>query len=144
MPHPSGRRDALRAALLGRFIHRARALLVGAALPSCVAAGASPPADSGACSAAPYVTCPASPPSWSAEVQAIIDDHCSPCHFPGGVETQIPYPLDYSTYAGVHANASAMVAAVASCTMPPSDAGSLTPAESLSLLEWLHCGAPDN
>jgi uncharacterized membrane protein len=112
-----------------------------AVLAAC-SASTSPP--SGGCPINPEVTCPASPPSWKTAVQPLIDGHCAPCHLDGGIETKAAHKVDFSTYDGVHSNLSPIVSAVGSCTMPPRDAGALSPDEAQTLLEWCHCGAPNN
>ena len=90
---------------------------------------------------APPPTCPAQAPSWSNEVSEIFSAGCSPCHFPGGVEDSAE---DYSTYAGVSRVAGTIEGQVASCAMPPSDAGTLSSADRETLLAWIVCKAPDN
>ncbi|MDP9151622.1 MAG: hypothetical protein M3O36_17005 [Myxococcota bacterium] len=86
-------------------------------------------------------TCPSPAPSWMNEVQAIIDRKCNACHGMGGIEQS---RFDFSTYAGVHKSFGSLLSNVASCLMPPPDAGSLTPPERQALLGWLVCAAPNN
>lgn len=90
---------------------------------------------------APPSTCPSAVPSWSTEVSEIFAVRCSPCHFPGGVQASAE---DYSTYAGVARVTGTIEGQVASCAMPPSDAGALSSGDRAALLTWIVCGAPNN
>jgi hypothetical protein len=85
--------------------------------------------------------CPSPPPSWMNTVRIVIETRCSPCHFPDGVDDS---RRDYSTYQSVHMKFGEILDSVATCQMPPPDAGQLTAAQRESLLAWLVCAAPDN
>jgi hypothetical protein len=75
------------------------------------------------------------------DVEPIIDQTCNRCHGVGGVEQPA---FDFSTYQGVHKNFGSILDSVYSCTMPPSDAGALSPETRQTLLAWLVCTAPNN
>jgi hypothetical protein len=103
------------------------------------------PSDAGASDDVPCTivlpTCPASPPSWSGQVQAIVNRFCGGCHEDGGIEQP---QFDFSTYADVHHVFGPMLDQVYGCNMPPGDAAAMAPADQLALLQWLVCAAPDN
>jgi hypothetical protein len=89
-------------------------------------------------------TCPSAVPSWSTDVQPIINRRCAlggQCHGPGGAEESM---YNYTTYAGVKQNYITMETELEGCKMPPSDAVAPTPAEWLTMVTWMVCGAPDN
>ena len=86
-------------------------------------------------------SCPMPVPSWSGQVSEIFMTRCAPCHFPGGVEDSAE---DFSTYAGVSRIAGTIEGQIASCAMPPSDAGALGAAEREAVLAWFACMAPNN
>ena len=115
-----------------------RAAFAAAAI--CIA-GCSAKDDPSCTPQAPPAACPTQVPSWSNEVSQIFATRCSPCHFPGGVEDSAG---DYSTYAGVSRVAGTIEGQVASCAMPPSDAGAMPSADRATLLAWIVCRAPDN
>ena len=93
--------------------------------------------------------CPATPPSWSGEVEAIVNAYCATpaCHGAGG--TAAP-AVDLSSYAAVHGNFSRTLFAVSGCPprMPPADASPpvapLSEKAQQALLCWLEANAPDN
>ena len=87
-----------------------------------------------------FPTCPASPPSWSADVQPIVAANCVSCHTPGGAAGSAP--LD--TYADVVAHQQSMSGQVYSCAMPRAPNPPLSEPDRWLLLTWLACGAPDN
>jgi len=84
--------------------------------------------------------CPASPPSYSQGVAAIISGRCFPCHAPGGVEASRPL----TTYPEVFSQRGPVLDQVYHCKMPLAGAPALTAAERADLLAWLVCNAPDN
>jgi uncharacterized membrane protein len=111
-------------------------LLVCAALAvaaSCGGAAVSCPND------APE-SCPSPAPSYSGQVQAIIQSRCTTCHAPGGLEPTKPL----QTYTQVNDLRLMLLTQVASCRMPLSGAPPLSPDERQALLGWLVCGAPNN
>jgi hypothetical protein len=85
--------------------------------------------------------CPSPPPSWSNEVQPIIDRTCNACHGDGGVQQHIQ---DFTTYSGVNRNRGSILSQVYTCKMPPLDAAAPLPQERQALLGWLVCNAPNN
>jgi hypothetical protein len=90
------------------------------------------------------MTCPATVPSWSTDVQPIIDKTCAlggQCHGVGGAEES---QYNYTSYAGVKENYVTMWTELEGCKMPPSDAVAPTDAEWLTMITWFVCGAPDN
>lgn len=92
----------------------------------------------------PPVSCPSPPPSWSAQVQGIIERRCAlggECHGEGGAEQGM---YDFTSYAGVAQNYMMMQVEVATCNMPPFYGVAPTHDEWTALLSWLQCGAPDN
>jgi len=94
-----------------------------------------------ACPAQSMPTCPPTPPSFSGQVDAIIQGWCSNCHAPGGTEPGRPY----TTYAEIkNAPPISMATQVLSCLMPPAGYPQLSDADKQALLEWIACGAPDN
>jgi hypothetical protein len=103
------------------------------------------PADAGGTDAMPchvkLPSCPASPPSWSGQVQGIVSQYCGGCHQDGGVEEAV---TNLSTYTGVHAQFGAILSQLNNCSMPLADAAPLPADDEHTLLEWLVCAAPDN
>ena len=116
-----------------------------AALASACSSGSN--ADDGYASCPPTTestSCPSTPPSWSSEVQPIVNARCAlggQCHGAGGTEEAA---YNFTSYSGVKKNYITMEAEVAGCLMPPSDAVPPTAAEWVTLLQWFECGAPDN
>jgi hypothetical protein len=91
------------------------------------------------CRATGTTVCPHTPPSYANDVVPILDRDCNlPCHSPG----LGPWPL--TNYDDVSAWAVSIQTDVASCAMPPPDAGVLTGQEQATLLDWVACGAPYN
>jgi mono/diheme cytochrome c family protein len=78
--------------------------------------------------------------TYESDVAAIIDTRCVPCHGPGGQQAS----RDFSTYAGVHGEADAVLRQVYGCRMPPSGVDPLEPEERATILLWLVCGAKEN
>jgi len=141
---------------------RARALIHGALAIACAAslgaagacdgdptpggaadasADASPADASPACPSDLPASCPAAPPSYQAEVRAIIERRCFPCHASGGTAAR---KRDFSTYDLVAAQRSPFLNQLYACAMPPEGAPAPTPEERKKLLEWLVCKAPNN
>jgi hypothetical protein len=85
--------------------------------------------------------CPSPPPSWSNEVQPVVDRTCNGCHGDGGVQQ---HPWDFSTYSGVSRNRGSILSQLYTCKMPPLDAAAPLPQERQALLGWLVCNAPNN
>jgi len=135
---------AARAARLVAFL-----ALAGAAALGLLSACSNDPGAAGADAAAacPNVPtdCPATPPSWTHDVQPIIAMYCLSCHGDGGIEQSV---FNYSTYQGVYRNRAAMLTQVYQCLMPLADASPPPPrpsaAERETIVAWIACGAPDN
>jgi hypothetical protein len=81
-------------------------------------------------------------PSWSKDIQPIVDQACAPCHFPGGQALkQVPY--DYTTYEGFRRAGSTLASQLFSCAMPQEGGKApLTTAEGDTILNWYVCGEP--
>jgi hypothetical protein len=87
-------------------------------------------------------SCPSPAPSFSGEVQGVIQSRCAPsCHEPGGQEENRPL----QRYADqIYPQRKQMLLQVGSCRMPLAGATPLTADERQALLGWLVCGAPNN
>ena len=95
------------------------------------------------CTAIDASSCSTPIPSFATDITPMLDRACnSTCHAPG----MGPWPLN--TYSDVSDWASIIQADIATCSMPPADAGagngSLSDAERATLLDWIACGAPNN
>lgn len=83
-------------------------------------------------------------PSWSKDIQPIVNQACSPCHFPGG-QALLKVPYDYTTYAGFRRAGTTVESQLLSCAMPQEGGDApLTTAEGDTILNWIVCGEPDN
>lgn len=111
------------------------------------ACSAKPSADSDAGPLAPVCpmavpsNCPSPPPTWTTDIQTIIEARCYPCHGPGGVEQSAQ---DFTSYQGTTVVSATIDFEVFHCLMPPPDAGAATPAEQLTILTWILCGTPND
>lgn len=105
--------------------------------------GCGDPAADGGCPSNLPASCPAPAqiPSYRTDIAPIIQGRCLGCHGPGGV-AQARH--DFTTYATIHAQRSAILNQVYSCLMPPAPAPPPTADERRLLLAWLVCMAPDN
>jgi hypothetical protein len=84
-------------------------------------------------------TCTQPSPSYANDVAPILERDCNrPCHAPG----LGPWPL--TTYEDVQAWGVAILSDVASCAMPPPDAGTITAADQETIVDWVACGAANN
>jgi uncharacterized membrane protein len=113
-----------------------RVLLVNAVLAMVAACG-----PAGECPNDVPASCPSPAPSFSGEVQGIIQSRCVPCHAPGGQEQNRPLQ---SYDQQIYPQRRMILSQVASCRMPLAGAPPLTPEERQALLGWLVCGAPNN
>lgn len=103
-----------------------------------------PPVDaqSASCPSDLPQSCPSAVPSYTNDVAPLIARTCFPCHTTGG--SALP-KHDFSTYAKVYAQRSAVLNQFYACSMPPADAGVTVAAEDrATLLAWLVCRAPNN
>jgi hypothetical protein len=90
--------------------------------------------------------CPSPPPSWTTDVQPLVEKYCVTCHEPGGVGIS---SANLTTYADVFKNRTEMLTQVYQCLMPNVDASVPPPAlptaaERQTLVQWVVCGAPQN
>jgi hypothetical protein len=125
-----------RIALRLLLAHVIAASAVALAMAACGGNHEEPP-PTATCPSIGDVMCPASPPTYTADIQPIIASRCYGCHGPGGVETA---STNLTTYANVVQND--LVGQLGGCLMPPPDAGQLTPEERTTLFDWLECGRP--
>jgi hypothetical protein len=117
-------------------------LAVGLALAGAVACGpASSAGPASTCTSVGPVTCPTMPPTYTADVQPILENRCYGCHGPGGVEQGTH---DLSTYQSVSVNGSDILTQLGQCYMPPPDAGQPTAQEKTTVFEWIQCGKAEN
>jgi hypothetical protein len=106
------------------------------------------------CPPRPSLTCHnrKNPPSYASDVAPTIKERCSPCHFPGGVSSQI---ADFETYTDVVNAQTAIIAQLYACLMPPIHGNAmygiapgsvpgLTAEQVNTIVDWIECGAPDN
>ena len=84
--------------------------------------------------------CPATPPSYVKDVAPAIQASCTPCHAPGGRESN----RLLTDYPDAFANRGPALNQIHACRMPPRDAPPLSAANRKILLDWLVCGAPNN
>ncbi len=118
----------------------AAACLALLALSGC---GSSSGGSAAGCPLTVFTSCQAPTPSWSRDVQPIINRSCAPCHLPGGVSAGTGH--DFSTYAVVSAQRATIKGFVETCMMPlDGGARPLATADGDALLDWIACGAPDN
>jgi cytochrome c5 len=145
LPLPRGRWfSSLRA---NRYVRAAKRIVsvLGCVAPiACGSGQASTAPDGGDAASCPNdlpASCPASPPSYQNDVEAILQRRCTGCHVDGGEGA----PVVLTTYGDVHKQRQSVLTQVYSCRMPRSDAPSqLSADERKALLEWLVCGAPNN
>jgi len=116
----------------------ALSLYLGAA---CGGHGASTP--DGACPMDLPPSCPSPAPSYSTQVNDIIQTYCVPCHSPTGIESALPF-VTYDDITGSPGRFTDMLGQVHACRMPPPDAAQPLEADRVALLGWLVCGAPNN
>jgi hypothetical protein len=90
-------------------------------------------------------SCPTPPPSWSKDVQPLVQNYCVMCHSPGGVGEPM---ADLTTYAGVYKARAEVQQQVYQCLMPNQDASppapTLTSAQRETIVSWVACNAPNN
>jgi len=111
----------------------------GACLPVDGSIGGPPPAS---CpnDLPPNTDCPGASPSYQSEIATIVQERCTVCHAPGGIETS----KLFGSYKLVHDQRATMLNFIYHCQMPPTCATQLTPDERGKLLKWFICGALDN
>jgi hypothetical protein len=84
--------------------------------------------------------CPDATPSYQSEIAPIIQERCTVCHVPGGLE---PDKL-FDSYERILPQRARMLVFIYSCRMPPTCATQLTSDERRKLLKWFVCSAPNN
>jgi mono/diheme cytochrome c family protein len=84
--------------------------------------------------------CPADVPSYKDDIAHIFDVHCNSCHGPGGTAAS----KDFTTYANVYRQRSAILDQTYNCHMPPPEERPLTDEQRQKLLAWFVCKAPNN
>jgi hypothetical protein len=103
------------------------------------ACGTSPPA----CPTDDPTSCPASgAPSYANDIVPIIQTYCntSACHGPGGLSSSFPL----ATYSQIEGRISTVHEQVVDCLMPRAPGSDLTPADRVTLIDWIVCGSPNN
>ena len=120
---------------LARRLARLGALAALAALlPACDGA-------SSGCANDLPAACPAPVPSFTTQVQPLLQARCGGCHVEGGVAPD----RRFDSWDLVHQQRTSILSQVYACWMPPlPGAEPRSPAERALLLGWLVCGAPDS
>jgi hypothetical protein len=88
------------------------------------------------CRVRPVSSCPSTVPSFSRDVQPILERSCFRCHSGDGIAAE---EHDFSEFEVLHAQAGQVTDAVATCSMPPRF--SLPDDDARTLLQWVACGA---
>ncbi len=76
--------------------------------------------------------------TYNADISAIMNARCTPCHATGGVEASIIL-TDYGHVTGERMTIEAQLL---TCAMPPDGSPQLTTDERTQILSWLSCGTP--
>ncbi|WP_394833969.1 cytochrome c [Pendulispora rubella] len=87
--------------------------------------------------------CTGTPPSYATEVKALVEQHCFPCHAPGGTGVGAA-GRDFSKYEILQRDKAKALLRVYGCTMPPKEAPQPSADDRATLVKWLVCGAPSN
>jgi len=149
MPHSSSpSRDAKRVSAPARWALSTVALALFALVAFAAAVscgGGSSPSDPGANCPSDLPSCPQQVPSYAVDIKPIVEQHCFPCHAPGGIGVGTD-GRDFSRYDALHARQSAVLNQVYGCTMPPADGGVAAPVgeQRAAFLTWLVCQSPNN
>jgi hypothetical protein len=98
------------------------------------AAGHAPSSASPSCSHSPPVGCPATAPSFDAQVRPVLEQRCFGCHAGDGAAAE---EHDFSTMERVWTARRAIADEVATCAMPPK--APLDDSEANTLLLWAAC-----
>lgn len=91
-----------------------------------------------AANASPGAPCSGSALTYVENVRPVLERSCFACHAPGG---EAGDEHDFTRFAVLHAQKDAMVANVASQSMPPPGRPQLQDGEVAVLLRWAACGA---
>jgi hypothetical protein len=122
-------------------------LVLGAALGALATVAACSNSPQPAESNCPTVSsdCPTPPPSWSKDVEPLIQSYCVMCHEPGGTGESL---ADLTTYTNVVRVRAEITYQVSTCQMPNQDASppppQLTTAQRETIVSWIGCKAPNN
>jgi mono/diheme cytochrome c family protein len=122
-------------------------LILGAALGASVAVAACSNSPQPAASNCATVSsdCPSPPPSWSKDVQPLVQQYCVMCHQPGGVGESL---ADLTSYTNVFRARAEITYQVSQCLMPNQDASppppQLSTAQRETIVSWIGCMAPNN
>ena len=89
------------------------------------------------CSVQSPMTCPDPAPHYG-DVAPIFQQRCASCH---SESSDGPWPL--TSYQDIADWADIVRRSIVDCSMPPADAGvGMTSDETLAILTWIRCGAP--
>ena len=86
------------------------------------------------------MSCPATAPTFAADVRPLVEAHCAVCH---GAGQQMPRLDSYQAISLTTTKQQAFFQ-IQHCSMPPAPRPPLTAAERDTILTWLVCGAIDN
>ena len=116
-----------------------------AALAACSTGSGGPPQQASACDTTFDTNCDVAVPSWSQDVEPLVQKYCANCHTDGGAGMSL---FNATSYATVHSGAATMATWVNNCMMPLLDAtppqAYPTDEERQTILSWIACGAPKN
>jgi hypothetical protein len=116
-------------------------------LGAIAACSPAPAADGGAATCPTVSTdCPQPPPSWSKDVQPLVQTYCVSCHSDGGLGESL---ADLTSYTNVFKNRTEVLQQVYHCYMPNQDASTppppvLTADQRETIVAWIACNAPNN
>ncbi|HEY1696060.1 MAG TPA: hypothetical protein VGG39_28030 [Polyangiaceae bacterium] len=118
---------------------------VVSALAAACSSGSKPAASGGGCDTTFDTNCDEAIPSWSTDVQPLLQKYCDNCHTDGGPGESL---FNSSSYKTVHAGATSMLTQMNECLMPLPDAtppqAYPTDEERQTILSWIACGSPEN
>jgi hypothetical protein len=107
-------------------------------LLGCSSSGGDPVAN---CPADQPAACPATVPSYAADIAPLIQTYCTTeCHRPNGNASDQPL----STYTDLYTRRQDVKDQIYQCRMPMPPAPDPTDDERVTLLTWFVCGAPNN
>ncbi|WP_394844448.1 cytochrome c [Pendulispora brunnea] len=116
--------------------------LLAAAFLACGSDSSSDPNPGPSCPELPQ-QCAGTPPSYSTEIKSLVEQHCFPCHAPGGTGVGAA-GRDFSKYEILQRDKAKALLRVYGCTMPPKEAPQPSADDRATLVKWLVCGAPNN
>jgi len=118
------------------------ASLVVATLLACGSDSSSEPDPGASCPQLP-LQCTGTAPSYAGEIKPLVEQHCFPCHAPGGTGVGTA-GRDFSKYENLSREKGPALTRVYGCTMPPKEAPPLGADDRATLVRWLVCGAPNS